>query len=316
MNWNTEAVLRKCLQSVYQQTRRIPYEIFVVDNASKDNSVEMVKDLFPNVRLIVNEQNKGFAAANNQALRFAKGRYILFLNPDTVIHESAPETMVQFMERHSEAGAIGCKLLNEDGSVQHSIRKFPGFGVVLLENTPLGRLPFLRRRVKDFKMEGFSFNKTEEVDAVCGAALLVRKDVLDEVGPMDEAYFMFIEELDLCRRIRRKGYQVYFTPDARITHLGGESRNQNPEGLLLVSLRSLMRYFDKFEGPKKTFAFKLIFKPLFLIGLIHDLVFDSLYLVKYRTIRKNPIKFKKEMMKLKRALRFLRKDLSYFILEL
>jgi len=316
VNWNTEAVLRECLQSVYQQTRGVTYEIFVVDNASKDKSVEMVKDLFPKVHLIVNEQNRGFAAANNQALGLAKGRYILFLNPDTVIHQGALETMVQFMENHSEAGAVGCKLLNDDGTVQHSIRKFPSFHVVLLENTLLGRFPILKRRVKDFKMEGFSFDQTEEVDSVCGAALLVRKDVLDEVGPMDEAYFMFIEELDLCRRIKGRGYKVYFTPEARITHLGGESRNQNPEGLLLVSLKSLIRYLDKFEGPKKTSAFKLIFKPLFLLGLIHDLVFESVYLLKYRAIKKNRIKFKKEMMKVSRTFRFLRKDLAYFILKL
>ena len=316
VNWNTEAVLRECLQSVYQQTRGITYEIFVVDNASKDKSVKMVKDLFPNVHLIVNEQNKGFAAANNQALRLANGRYILFLNPDTVIHDSAPEVMIQFMERHSEAGAIGCKLLNEHGSVQHSIRKFPNFNVALLENTMLRRLPFLRRRVKDFKMEGFSFDKTEEVDAVCGAALLVRKDVLDEVGPMDEGYFMFIEELDLCRRIRTRGHKVYFTPDAHITHFGGESRNQNPEGLMLIGLRSLMRYFNKFEGSKKTFMFKLIFKPLFLLGLICDLVFDSIDLLKYWTVKKNPAKSRKELVKLNRALHFLRKDLSNFILRL
>ena len=316
VNWNTEAILRECLRSVYEYTRGISYEIFVVDNASRDKSVEMVKDLYPNVHLIVNERNKGFAAANNQALGLARGRYILFLNPDTVIHQGALERMVQFMEGHSEAGAMGCKLLNEDGSVQHSLRQFPSLGVALVEGTILRRLPFLRRRVKDFKMEGFSFDETKEVDAVCGAALLVRKDVLDEVGPMDEAYFMFIEELDLCRRIWAKGHKIYFTPEARITHLGGESRNQDPDGLMIVSLKSLFRYFTKFKGPREIFLFKVLYKPLFLSGFLLDLMLDFLKVVKYNTVRKNSLKSEKKIRKIRGAIHFLKKDLGTFVFKL
>jgi N-acetylglucosaminyl-diphospho-decaprenol L-rhamnosyltransferase len=316
VNWNTEAVLRECLGSVGQQTRGISYEIFVVDNASKDGSVEMVRSVFPGVCLIVNEENRGFAAANNQAVRSAKGRYILFLNPDTVVHNGALKTMVQFMERHPEAGALGCKLLNEDGSVQHSIRQSPSFSVALLESTILRHVPFFRGRVGNFKTKGFSFDKTKEVDAVCGAALLVRKGILDDVGLMDEAYFMFVEELDLCQRIRAKGHKVYFTPKARITHLGGESRNQNPEGLMIAGLKSLFRYFNKFEGPRKTFLFKVFYKPLFLSGLILDLMFDSLGVVKYKTIRKNPLKANKRTAKIQGVLNFLRKDLGYFLFDL
>jgi len=276
----------------------------------------MVEALFPDVHLIVNEQNKGFAAANNQALGLAKGRYILFLNPDTVVHEGALQTMVQFMEKHPDAGAMGCKLLNDDGSVQRSLRRFPSLGIALLEGTILGRLPVLKRRVKDFKMEGFSFDRTEEVDAVCGAALLVRKDVLDEVGPMDEAYFMFIEELDLCRRIWAKGHKIYFTPEARITHLGGESRNQEPDGLMMVSLKSLFRYFTKFEGPREIFFFKVLYKPLFLSGLILELMLDFLRVVKYNTIRKNPVKSEKKIRKIRGAIHFFKKDLGYFVFKL
>ena len=316
VNWNTEAVLKDCLQSVLQKTQKISYEIFVVDNASKDRSVEMVKNHFPNACLIVNQRNKGFAAANNQAIRLARGRYILFLNPDTLIHEGALDTMVQFMEKNPEAGAIGCKLLNANGSVQHSIRQSPSFGVALLESTILGRIPLLRGRVGDFKTKGFFFDKVKEVDAVCGAALLVRKDVLGEVGPMDEEYFMFIEELDLCLRIKAKGNKIYFIPDAQITHYGGESRNQNPEGLTIIGLNSLFRYFNKFEGPQRTYLFKLFYKPLFLSGLIYDLVFDFLGVVKYSTVRRNPLKLKKKIIKIQGMLHFLKKDLGYFIFKL
>jgi GT2 family glycosyltransferase len=316
VNWNTEVVLKGCLQSVYQRAQGIAYEIFVVDNGSVDGSVEMVKNLFPEVCLILNQRNKGFAAANNQALRLAKGRYILFLNPDTLIHDGALKRMVQFMEEHPEAGAIGCKLLNPDGSIQHSIRQFPSFIVALLGSTILERLPFFRGKMKNFKMKGFTFDRMEEVDAVCGAALMVRKDLLDEVGEMDEAYFMFIEELDLCRRIKARGDTIYFLPNAVITHLGGESRNQYPGGMTIIGLNSLFRYFTKFEGPQKTLLFKMFYKPLFLLGVIYDLMFDLLDVLKYNIIRKNPSKCRKKVAKLQGTFHFLTKNLSYFFFRL
>lgn len=316
VNWNTEAVLKKCLESIYQKTQGISYEIFVVDNASRDGSVDMVRALFPEVCLIINPENRGFAAANNQALRLAKGQYFLFLNPDTIIHDNALTTMVQFMEKHPEAGAIGCKLLNEDGSTQNSIRRFPTFTTVLLETTIMGRFPLLKRTMGVFKIKDFSFDQTIEVDAVCGAALLVRRDVLEDVGPMDEGYFMFIEELDLCQRIWAKGYQVFFVPDAQIIHLGGESRNQNPEGLMLVGLKSLFRYFKKFRGSPKTFLFKIFYKPLFLLNLIIDLIFDFIKVIRYWTIQRDPLKSKKKMIEIRGITNFLQHDLKYFLLKL
>jgi GT2 family glycosyltransferase len=316
VNWNTGAVLRECLRSIYQRTQKISYEIFVVDNASKDGSVEMVRNLFPNVLLIVNKQNRGFAAANNQAIRLAGGRYTLFLNPDTVIHEAALETMVQFMDGHPEAGVVGCKLLNEDGSIQHSIRGPVCFATVLFETTILRRLPLFKRKVRDVKFKRFSFDRMEEVGAVSGAALMVRRVTLNEVGPMDETYFMFMEEVDLCQRVRAKGYKVYYIPDALITHLGGESRNQYPGGMTIIELNSLFRYLTKFEGPKRTFLFKFIFKPSYFLGLISDLFFDSLRLLRYKIVKRDPLKFKKRLTKIKRISHFLRDDLIYFIFKL
>lgn len=316
VNWNTETQLRECLRSLYAGTEAISFEIFVIDNASSDGSVEMVRTLFPEVFLLANQRNRGFAAANNQAIRLATGRYVILLNPDTVIHRGALETMVQFMDGRPEAGVIGCKLLNADGSIQHSIRRFPTFSVALHDSTILGRLSVFRERVLDFKMKDFTFDSVTEVDATCGAALLVRKDLLGDVGPLDEGYFIFIEELDLCRRIRARGHKIYFVPDAVITHLGGESRRQNPNELVMVGQRSLMRYFTKFEGPKKTFLFKILYKPLFVVGKLYDLVFNVLAFVKYRTVRKNPSKSRKRAMKIQSTLHFLRKDLASFLFKL
>lgn len=316
VNWNTEAFLKECIQSIYKGTQKISYEIFVVDNGSRDGSVEMVRTHFPNVHLIANQMNKGFASANNQAVQLSRGRYIIFLNPDTVVHEGALDRMVQCMEEHFEAGVVGCKLLNRDGSIQHSLRKFPDFSTIMIGGTILRRVPFLKQKIKYFKMEEFSFSQVEEVDVTSGAALLVKKAVLNEVGLMDGNYFMFVEDLDLCRRIRAKGYKIYFLPDAVITHFGGESRHQNPNELMIIGLRSLIRYFTKFEGPMKTYLFKLIFKPLFLLGLIYDVVWHFVYFLKYRTIKKDQLKSKKRLMKIKEAFYFFRNDLGYFVFRL
>ncbi len=316
MSWNTESLLRECLSSIYERTQGISYEIFVVDNASKDGTAEMVRKYFPDVHLIVNKENRGFAAANNQAIHLAKGRYLIFLNPDTALSENALHAMTQFMDEHPEAGAIGCKLINADSSVQHSTRRLLSLSIMLYDNTILGRLPFFRGKLKDYKMKSFSFDKVEEVDAASGAALLVRKSLLDEVGPMDERYFMFFEEMDLCRRIRMNGQKIYFVPNAVITHFGGASRHQGANELVLIGQQSVMKYINKFEGKKKVFLFKLIYKPLFITTFIYDLIFDFLFFLKYSTVKKNPLKSKRRSMKIQRGLHFVKKDLSYFIFKL
>ena len=312
---NTKKLLEACLRSVYEETGEISFEIFVVDNASGDGSAAMIKEKFPGVVLLVNKENKGFAAANNQAIHLAKGRYVILLNPDTFIHQGALDKMVRFMDHHPEAGAAGCRLLNEDGTIQNSVRRFLTFRMALYENTLLGKTPFFKKGAEDYKMEGFSFNSLEEVDVAGGAALMLRKTVLDEVGLLDEGYFMFIEEMDLCRRIWDRQHKVFFIPDAVITHLGGRSRRQNSE-LVLVMQKSLMRYFAKFEGAGKTRVFKIFYKPLFIMGIVHHLLFDSLHFIKYKTVRKNLLKSEKRKAEIKGAFRFLVRDLGYFLAKL
>lgn len=316
VSWNTEALLKECLRSIFERTRGISYEVFVVDNASKDGTVKMVREHFSDVSLIVNHENRGFAAANNQAVRLAKGRHVIFQNPDTVVLGDALQTMVQFMDGHPEAGAVGCKLLNADGSIQRSTKRLLTSSIILYDNTILGRLPFLRGKLKNYKMKSFSFDRVEDVDAASGAALMVRKSILDEAGLMDEGYFMFFEEMDLCRRVRLKGYKIYFVPTALIIHFGGASRHQNANELVMVGQKSVMRYLSKFESKKRLLLFKLLYKPLFTAGVIHNLIFDFLYFLKYNTIKKDPQKLKKREMKIQRGLYFLKRDLGYFIFRL
>lgn len=315
VNWNTENVLKECLRSIYQQTKGIDYEVIVVDNASKDGSIKMIKEYFPQVRIILNNENKGFATANNQATRLAIGKYIIFLNPDTIISNNPFLKMIQFMEINPNIGALGCKLINEDGSIQNSIRNFPSFSSVLIGTTILSKFPFIKRLFINFKLENFSFNETKEVDVVSGAALLIRKSVLEDVKLWDEGYFMFMEDLDLCRRIKLRGYKIYFLHDAQIIHIGGESRNKNPE-LIIKGVSSIFRYFNKFEGKRKTLLFKILYKPSFILGLIFDLILDILKMFKYEVIKRNQLKFDKTRIKIHRNLLFFKKDILYFIFKL
>lgn len=315
VNWNTWLPLKACLFSIEQGIVGISHETIVVDNASRDRSAERVRSHFPKVHLIANPENRGFAAASNQAIRMAEGRYILLLNPDTLIHHDALDTMVHFMDEHPEAGAIGCKLLNEDGSVQDSVRRFLTFGMALQTSTFLGKIPLLGK-MGDYKMRGFLFSKVEEVDAAGGAALMVRRSVLEEVGLLDETYFIFMEDMDLCRRIWSVGYKVYYVPDASITHLGGESRYQSPNEILLIAMNSMMRYFTKFEGAKKTFFFKMLYKPLFILRLLYEMMIDFFNMLEYGAIRRNPSKLKKKAMKIRGNFHFLTRDLGHFIFKL
>jgi len=316
VNWNTESVLRECLRSIYEQTHEISFEVIVVDNASEDGSLEMVRTFFPEVTLVANLENRGFAAANNQALLMGKGRYVFLLNPDTVVHDGALERMVRFMDRNPHAGATGCKLLNEDGTVQNSVRRFLTFRMALYNNTILGRVSCFKKLSGDYKMRGFSFSRVEEVDAAGGAALMIRRTVLDEVGLLDEGYFIFMEEMDLCRRIRARGHQIYYFPDAVITHLGGKSRRQNPKGMILIIQKSLIRYFTKFEGARRTSHFKIFYKTLFLAEIVYGLFINVLYLAKYRTVRKNAEKARRKWVKIEESIYFLGKESGSFFFRI
>jgi GT2 family glycosyltransferase len=270
VSWNSKDYLSECLSSLAAGAGALSFEAFVVDNASRDGSADLVREKFPSVRLIQNAENRGFAVANNQALRISSGRYALLLNPDTRVHPGAIEGVVGFMDGHPEAGACGCLLLNEDGSVQHAVRRFPTFAFALGAKTILGRMGLFRRGYGSVKMRGEHFDAVMEVDQPSGAALFLRQSVLAEVGLLDEGYFMFFEEVDLCRRIKDAGRRIYLFPEARITHYGGRSRRQSRAEVILPGLQSMLRYFRAHEGIVKSALFELAFRPLFVIGVCFD----------------------------------------------
>jgi GT2 family glycosyltransferase len=244
--WNCRDELAACLRALDPGRCRVACETIVVDNASRDGTARMVVEQFPGVLLIANEENRGFAAANNQGLAQATGRHVLFLNPDTVVHDDALEALVRTLDGDESIGACGPQLLNADGSIQPSVREFPTFPALLYQYTPLRALGLGRGAYQRYKARGFDFTRPADVASLMGAALCVPRRVLDRVGPFDERFFVYFEEVDLCRRIADAGLRVRFVPEARITHLGGASAEQGPASFYLF--RSMFRYLKKHHG--------------------------------------------------------------------
>ncbi len=254
VNWNTAPLLLRCLESLYQ-TLRGDFEIFVVDNASADGSAAAVKAKFPGVRLIENAQNAGFARACNQGLRLSTGAYLWLLNPDTAVRPGAAGRLIDFLRAHPEAGAVGPKLLNPDGSDQRRgyYRKFPSLLQVLLFYTLLRkfslRIGFLRRRF----WEHTDMNATCEVDQIPGASLLMRREVLDSPGLLDERIFLFFEDVDFCYRLKKAGWRLYYYPQAEIVHQGGASFESADRAAVMGRFyESMLYFFGKHHGPWKT----------------------------------------------------------------
>lgn len=251
VSWNVRDLLRACLRSLTTAPCPLTTELIVIDNASTDGSAEMVAAEFPDAKLICNSANLGFTRGNNQGLALARGRYVLFLNPDTEVVGDALATMVAYMEAHPRVGALGPQLRYGDGSFQSSRRRFPGLATALFESTPLAwhwpaaRNPWARR----YHMADTPNDQTQPVDWLVGAALLVRRAVLDQVGGFDEGYFMYSEELDLCRRIKATGWEVHYLPQAQIIHHEGKSSEQVVAARHIYFHTSRVRYFRKFYGP-------------------------------------------------------------------
>lgn len=248
INWNTRELLRNCLTSVLQEApKNHSFEIIVVDNASTDGSQELVKRLFPQVTMIVNEQNKGFAAANNQAMQIASGSNILLLNSDTLVHGNVLSKSLAYMDAHWHVGAMGCRVLNEDGSLQHSTSQFPSLLNLSIQTFGLDRLTSVSAFQK-YRMLDWDRQSERYVETISGCYLMVRKQCIDAVGKLDEAFFFFGEETDWCRRIREAGWRVAFAPVGNITHFGGGSSGALNHRRDLMLSEATVRLHRKYSG--------------------------------------------------------------------
>ena len=223
-SYNTRRLLEQVLRTVVQASGDLKVEIFVVDNASHDGSPEMIEENFPGVELIKNDNNLGFAGANNLAFRQARGRHVLLLNSDTLVRPETLRTLVEFLDAHPEAGAAGCKILNPDGTFQHDCRRgFPTPMAAIYKLSGLSRLFPNNPRFARYNLTYLEPDALSEVDALSGSCMMVRREVLEQVGFLDEAYFMYGEDLDWCYRMRQAGWRIYYVPTTTIIHFRGKS---------------------------------------------------------------------------------------------
>lgn len=227
VNWNVKELLKKTLNSIYlHPARKHNFEVIVVDNNSADNSAEMVAKEFTQVKLIASPKNLGFAGGNNLGIKEAVGRIIFCLNPDTLVHENSLDFIVEKFDEDKHLGALGLKLLNPDGSLQRSCKSFPNLDTILWNATSLDTL-FPRSKIfGKYNMTWFDHNQEAEVDQPMGAALAVKREVINQVGIYDERYFMFFDEVDWCYRIKKAGWKIKFFPQATITHYWAQSTKQ------------------------------------------------------------------------------------------
>ncbi len=284
VSWNVRQPLVACLQSLERHPPADPPEVIVVDNASTDGAVEVVRRDFPWASVLRNEENCGFAAANNRGIAVAQGEYLLLLNPDTLVHPRALETLCAFLHAHPDVGACGPRLLNEDGTLQPSARQFPSFRASLYRHTILRHLFVFRGHYRRWMMSDFPYDRQRDIDQLMGAALMLRRSAVDQVGLIDERFFMYYEEVDLCHRLRQAGWRIVFVPEATITHLGGESARQVPVAARIMMLNSLLGYFRKHRGRIATGLFNCLFKPGVVAKWLCDLVVGaSLYLTAWLT---------------------------------
>ena len=236
VNYNVKYFLEQCLYSVRAATRGMEVDIYVVDNQSTDGSIEYLRPLFPDVNFIENQENAGFAKANNRAFRICKGEYVLMLNPDTVIGEESLRSLCYFMDEHPEAGALGLKMLNGNGIfLAESKRSFPTPWVSFCKLFGLSKLFPESPKYASYALPYLSPDEQHEVDVLCGAFMLMRHDALNKIGLLDESFFMYGEDIDLSYRFIQAGYKNYYMPE-RMLHYKGESTQK-------VSYRFLKRFY-------------------------------------------------------------------------
>ena len=260
--WNVRQLLHDCLKSVYKKTQDIDFEVIYVDNASEDGSVEMVREQFAEVRIIENDENKGFIKANNQGIEVAQGRYVLLLNSDTILLDNAIARTVRFADANLDAAVFGCKVLNPDRTIQRTCFMYPSVLNMFLAATYLYKIFPKSRFFGREHMTWWGFDEAMEVETICGCFSLVRKEAIDQVGPMDERYFFYGDDPDWCYRFKKAGWKVMFTPDGRIIHYGGQTTSQKARAFRL-QLEGSKLIFMKLHRSKAAFPFACLMAALF-----------------------------------------------------
>lgn len=275
VSYNVKAYLLSCLASVYRLSEDLNFEAIVVDNMSVDGTVEAVRESFPQVQVIANAENVGFSRANNQGLRACRGRHVLYLNPDTEVCEGALSGLVRTADSRPDASAFSCRVLNSDGTLQYSCFRFPSLSMAIF-----GLFPIISNdSVINGRYSAHYFDHTFEPEHVLGACFMVRREVLEELGGMDEEFFMYFEETDLCYRLKRSGHKIVYTPEFSVIHHGQQSTNAVRGKMSVEYYRSQAYFYRKHYGLTKQIALKAIV----VLGLLVRIVRLCASLLRGRT---------------------------------
>ena len=259
VNYNVKHFLEQCLQSVNKAIKNIDAEVFVVDNNSVDQSVELVKDKFPFAKLIINKENKGFSVANNQAIKVSKGEYVLLLNPDTIVEEDTFENCISFMDSKPNAGAIGVKMVDGKGKfLPESKRSLPTPAVAFYKIFGLSSLFPKSKRFGAYHLSYLPEDEVNEADILAGAYMFMRKEALDKVGLLDETFFMYGEDIDLSYRIIQGGYKNYYFPETRIIHYKGESTKKGSLNYVFLFYKAMIIFAKKHFSGSNALVFTLL----------------------------------------------------------
>ncbi len=259
VNYNVKYFLEQCLHSARKAARNIDCEMFVVDNNSVDGSVAMVREKFPEVKVIANTDNRGFSRANNQAIKVAKGEYVLLLNPDTVVEEDTFEKIINFMDEHPDAGGLGVKMVDGKGKfLPESKRGLPTPAIAFYKIFGLASLFPKSKTFGQYHQTFLDPDDIHQVDVLSGAFMLIRKTVLDKIGGLDEEYFMYGEDIDLSYRITQEGYKNYYFPKTRIIHYKGESTKKSSINYVLVFYQAMIIFAQKHFSQKNARLFSLL----------------------------------------------------------
>ena len=248
ITWNSEEFIEKCLKSLFDTKGSIDLEVIVVDNASQDTTTKIIERFKPEVRLISNQTNSGYAEGNNQGIEISQGDYILLLNPDVELKENCLKLMLDFLENHKDIDGLAPQLLNPDGSIQPSCREFPDFSILLWEFSGLSFIFPKNRIFGRWRMGYFDFQSSREVDQPMGSCLLLRRKVIQKIGAFDEQFPIFFNDVDLCYRIKNSGGKLYFLPEAKALHYKGGSTRQAKPKMILSAHLSFFRFLSKYKN--------------------------------------------------------------------
>ena len=263
-NWNTKKLIEGCINSIFNSTPagKLSYEIIIIDNASTDGSREYLRSIKDKITLIENDTNVGYAKACNQGMKIAKGKYVLLLGSDTIMQAGTLKACADFIDAAPDAGAVSCKLLNPDGSVQNSLKKFPK-----LKNAFYTYLSFDKMN-REYDMSDFDYDSTCEAQQAAATFLMIRKDLLDRISYFDESYRILYNDVDLCSRIWKAGYKIYFLHTVSIIHYGSHSTKNADFTLRKIMYSDIYRYYTKHFGFKAKFLYPILAFRLIVVSTI------------------------------------------------